>query len=202
MSRPDESYSKPDPTDTYSDRNRLHDPDADVDADVDVDDADPDALLRNGDLHYLDPSQFTTHTEFLDADGGLHGFDELTQSIDLINDPGDVIMDTSTLILSAEGHSGGENIGRKWEIDRKPVPAGLTPINTQGETQKKYIGIYSPDARKKRIQRFFEKRRQRVWTKKVKYDVRKNFADSRLRVKGRFVKKEDEELLRELMNLT
>ena len=48
---------------------------------------------------------------------------------------------------------------------------------------------------------FFEKRKQRVWTKKVKYDVRKNFADSRLRVKGRFVKKEDEELLRELMNL-
>lgn len=36
----------------------------------------------------------------------------------------------------------------------------------------------------------------------VKYDVRKNFADSRMRVKGRFVKKEDEELLRELMSIT
>jgi hypothetical protein len=33
--------------------------------------------------------------------------------------------------------------------------------------------------------------------KKVKYDVRKNFADSRLR--GRFVQKEDEQLLRELL---
>ena len=43
---------------------------------------------------------------------------------------------------------------------------------------------------------FYEKRKQRVWTKKVKYDVRKNFADSRLRVKGRFVKKEDEEWIR------
>ena len=41
-----------------------------------------------------------------------------------------------------------------------------------------------------------------MWTKKVKYDVRKNFADSRMRVKGRFVKKEDEELLRELMSIT
>ena len=72
--------------------------------------------------------------------------------------------------------------------------------------------MYSPESRKKRVERydvdnvvticrFFEKRKQRVWTKKVKYDVRKNFADSRLRVKGRFVKKEDEELLRELMNL-
>lgn len=41
-----------------------------------------------------------------------------------------------------------------------------------------------------------------MWTKKVKYDVRKNFADSRLRVKGRFVKKEDEELMRELKDLS
>jgi hypothetical protein len=32
----------------------------------------------------------------------------------------------------------------------------------------------------------------------MQYDVRKNFADSRLRVKGRFVKKEDEELMRDV----
>ena len=68
--------------------------------------------------------------------------------------------------------------------------------------RSQYIGVYSPDARRKRIQRFLEKRKKRVWTKKVKYDVRKNFADSRMRVKGRFVKKEDEELLRELMSIT
>lgn len=36
-----------------------------------------------------------------------------------------------------------------------------------------YIGIYSPEDRKERIQRFLEKRKQRMWTKKVKYDVRK-----------------------------
>jgi hypothetical protein len=46
------------------------------------------------------------------------------------------------------------------------------------------------------------KRYQRVWTKTVKYDVRKNFADSRLRVKGRFVKKDDEVLMRDLMSMT
>ena len=50
--------------------------------------------------------------------------------------------------------------------------------------------------------RWMAKRHKRIWTKRVKYDVRKNFADSRLRVKGRFVKKEDEELLRELLNMT
>lgn len=64
-----------------------------------------------------------------------------------------------------------------------------------------YIGAYSPQSRRARIERFLEKRSRRVWTKKVKYDVRKNFADSRLRVKGRFVKKEDEELMRELLTI-
>mmetsp|Transcript_22147 Transcript_22147/g.69314 ORF Transcript_22147/g.69314 Transcript_22147/m.69314 type:complete len:176 (-) Transcript_22147:57-584(-) len=61
-----------------------------------------------------------------------------------------------------------------------------------------YVGAYSPDERKKRLERFHEKRGRRVWTRKVKYDVRKNFADTRMRVKGRFVKREDEDLLRDL----
>lgn len=65
-----------------------------------------------------------------------------------------------------------------------------------------WVGAYSPRSRKLRVQRFVEKRDRRVWVKKVKYDVRKNFADSRLRVKGRFVKKEDESLMRDLMSLT
>ena len=75
---------------------------------------------------------------------------------------------------------------------------GLTHV----ERPEGWIGAYSPDSRKVRIARFLEKRNHRVWTKTVKYDVRKNFADSRLRVKGRFVKKEDELLMRELMSLT
>ena len=70
------------------------------------------------------------------------------------------------------------------------------------EGPKGWVGAYSPDSREIRIKKFLEKRNHRVWVKKVKYDVRKNFADSRLRVKGRFVKKEDEMLMRELMSLT
>jgi hypothetical protein len=46
-----------------------------------------------------------------------------------------------------------------------------------------YIGAYSPEQRRLRIEKFLEKRAKRVWTRKVKYDVRKNFADSRLRIK-------------------
>ena len=65
-----------------------------------------------------------------------------------------------------------------------------------------WVGAYSPTSREMRINKFLAKRNHRVWVKKVKYDVRKNFADSRLRVKGRFVKKEDEMLMRELMSLS
>jgi hypothetical protein len=60
------------------------------------------------------------------------------------------------------------------------------------------IGAYSPEERRRRIERFLEKRKHRVWTKKIKYDVRKSFADTRVRVKGRFVRKDEEVIIREL----
>lgn len=79
--------------------------------------------------------------------------------------------------------------------------AQLAAAGAGGREAFGFIGAYTPAERRERIARFIEKRSRRVWTKKVKYDVRKNFADSRIRVKGRFVKKEDEEVLRELMSL-
>jgi uncharacterized protein (DUF3084 family) len=65
-----------------------------------------------------------------------------------------------------------------------------------------WIGAYSPESRKVRIERFRAKRNHRVWTKEVKYGVRKNFADSRMRIKGRFVKRQDEMLMRDLISLS
>ncbi len=65
-----------------------------------------------------------------------------------------------------------------------------------------FVGRYTLEERKRIIQRFCEKRNRRIWRKRIKYDVRKNFADSRLRVKGRFVRKEDEEQLRDLFKMT
>lgn len=76
----------------------------------------------------------------------------------------------------------------------------LTSISTENE-EDKYVGSYSPVARKLRIERFLAKRKLRKWRRKVDYDVRKNFADTRLRVKGRFVKKEDEAFLCQLLQL-
>jgi hypothetical protein len=63
------------------------------------------------------------------------------------------------------------------------------------------VGLYPPSERRRRIDRFLEKRRSRVWSKSVKYDVRKNFADSRIRVKGRFVKKEEQEFMLEALGV-
>jgi hypothetical protein len=51
------------------------------------------------------------------------------------------------------------------------------------------IGIYTPDERAAIIARFQSKRTRRVWNKKIRYNCRKNLADRRLRVKGRFVKR-------------
>lgn len=51
------------------------------------------------------------------------------------------------------------------------------------------IGIYTPSERAAIISRFQGKRSRRVWNKKIRYNCRKNLADRRTRIKGRFVKR-------------
>lgn len=94
---------------------------------------------------------------------------------------------------------GGLSLGGGGVSGNLTIGVNQSTTNDDGTVR---VGAYSPASRRARIARFMAKRKKRIWTKRVKYDVRKNFADSRLRVKGRFVKKEDEELLRELMNMT
>ena len=59
------------------------------------------------------------------------------------------------------------------------------------------IGRYTPAERKVRLDRYREKRKQRNYAKRVKYDCRKMIADKRHRVQGRFVKREEEIALKE-----
>lgn len=56
---------------------------------------------------------------------------------------------------------------------------------------KRKIGAYSPKARQERIKRFHQKRKERVFHKRIKYDCRKRLANACPRIKGRFVKQQD-----------
>ncbi|ETI34700.1 hypothetical protein F443_18871 [Phytophthora nicotianae P1569] len=61
----------------------------------------------------------------------------------------------------------------------------------QYEPPKRKIGIYSPAERRERLKRFHEKRKLRVYHKRIKYDCRKRLANSCPRIKGRFVRKSE-----------
>uniref|UniRef100_A0AAV1T811 CCT domain-containing protein n=1 Tax=Peronospora matthiolae TaxID=2874970 RepID=A0AAV1T811_9STRA len=78
-----------------------------------------------------------------------------------------------------------------------PVSSSVDPVLSvlsigtsvpSSKTTGKKIGSYSPAARKLRLQRFHEKRKNRTWKKSIKYDCRKKLADDRPRIKGRFVR--------------
>ena len=87
-------------------------------------------------------------------------------------------LDSSTTAVVSSSSSSSGNFS----------PQTLELLNKGGR-----IGIYLPEARKARIERFHAKRSRRVWRKRIKYDCRKKLADSRPRVKGRFVKRLDNE---------
>lgn len=86
----------------------------------------------------------------------------------------------------------------KRSVRREAVPLASMAMAATATANGK-VGVYTHEERRKLIDKFLRKRDKRIWRKRVKYNVRKNFADSRLRVKGRFVRKEDEEQLRELL---
>lgn len=54
--------------------------------------------------------------------------------------------------------------------------------------------MYTPVERAAIIAKFNSKRSRRIWNKKIRYNCRKNLADRRLRVKGRFVKRTKEQI--------
>lgn len=67
---------------------------------------------------------------------------------------------------------------------RMPTIEEFAPLcNTNGR-----IGIYTKEEREVLIRRFRDKKKRRIWKKKIRYECRKDLADRRTRVKGRFVK--------------
>jgi hypothetical protein len=61
--------------------------------------------------------------------------------------------------------------------------------------QTRQIGTLSPEERYNSIKRYRDKRERRIWSKKINYGCRKRVADNRLRIKGRFVTKQQAKTL-------
>ena len=69
------------------------------------------------------------------------------------------------------------------------VSAEYEPVDTSNIR----IGAYTKQERQVIIERFRAKKKRRVWRKQIKYDCRKRLADTRPRVKGRFVSRKERE---------
>jgi hypothetical protein len=67
--------------------------------------------------------------------------------------------------------------------------ANIITILTKGidQTFRRTIGGLSFEKRRLKLVKYMEKKKRRVWRKKVNYDCRKKVADGRLRIKGKFV---------------
>jgi len=82
--------------------------------------------------------------------------------------PATAVMDSSTALVSKLPHL---------------LPSFQEIYNRNG-----HVGIYNAQQRAAILSRFHKKRLARKWKKKIRYDCRKDLADKRVRVKGRFVK--------------
>lgn len=72
---------------------------------------------------------------------------------------------------------------------KKKQPVVVSVVLPVPASPAKQVGTLSTEERRRKIERYLEKRKRRTWTKKISYDCRKRVADNRLRVKGRFVTK-------------
>ena len=107
---------------------------------------------------------------------------------------------------SAKGKSDRKRKRRKGDVDDTGGLMSVPEILHNSPFEKDYnqhgkIGIYTPSERAALLRRFREKRRRRVWYKKVRYGCRKNLADRRLRIKGRFVRADSKEYKEYFANL-
>jgi len=66
-----------------------------------------------------------------------------------------------------------------------------TSTSTSSSDHPYRIGLYTREERARHVARYKEKRLRRIWTKRVLYQVRKDFAVTRKRVGGRFIKKDE-----------
>nr|CCA21968.1 AlNc14C139G7198 [Albugo laibachii Nc14] len=137
----------------------------------------------------LHPSRTIEETESNESNHGdlqldsadLAFFDDIFEFESILVHPHIPPNSTSTERMESSLSSSNEG------METPTISENLLNKWTQRDRQ---IGAYSPEARMERIQRFREKRKHRVYHKRVKYDCRKRLANACPRIRGRFVKRE------------
>jgi len=76
----------------------------------------------------------------------------------------------------------------KPRIRKRPKPLRHSRIPERPPNTM--VGTCNLEERREKIQKYLEKRKRRTWNKRISYECRKKVADSRLRIKGRFVTKD------------
>jgi len=79
-------------------------------------------------------------------------------------------------------------VSKKSRNRKRPKAPKMVPIYKKPENRM--VGTCTLEERRKKIEKYLEKRKRRRWTKRISYDCRKRVADARLRIKGRFVTKD------------
>ena len=79
------------------------------------------------------------------------------------------------------------------ELTQKPVPkvSKTPPVSNR-------IGLLTAEERSLKVQKYLMKKERRNWNRKVSYGCRKKVAENRVRVKGRFVTKEQANVLKDI----
>jgi len=96
---------------------------------------------------------------------------------------------------SAHSHVATTKNGQDNSHDSSEQGENVAPYNLPAAQRHNYnrngnIGVYSPMERASLLKKFMAKRKKRRWNKVVAYECRKNLAQRRVRIKGRFIKRD------------
>lgn len=154
-------------------------------------------FLENNPTYGKFDSPSPSSSSFLEAEfDGLTGKLERARVRIKTEDEGDATMDVGTnaafdtLGVKVECSQGESKPPRPNVIATSDVPPPAHDGGGCGPPSgaETYAGLPQPQTRLERLRRWKEKRKNRIFTKVIRYQSRKACADSRPRIKGKFVK--------------